>query len=446
MESRFTEHDTGRCTNAHEPVKSRSRFTQVLFMVLFCVVLAGPLLLFAGQRVAHLPLPSWLTSEDASYLIGGVVDADVPSALSVSGFASGQLQQAIEDEISCYIPTKAIAMLSNAELQRDLIAGSAFLTSMDCYPTYFGSRYYFEPEYDALQEKWMQVNPALEEQLSTFADGFADVAEAFPDTEFVLVIADGSNSSEANAGYGLESDIFTTSMAYDFFRSSCAGLPNVFLAETTYADPEEFYRDFYRTDHHWNGWGTVASYRKAVEAFGDDAELLRSPFQDLSDLPGFDWLKENGYASRAGLMMLNESVDEPLFHLEGLKITNGAKRPPVLCRDGEEMMREAGPMASYNFYETWYGSSEESVVENGSAVFPDRRALIVGDSFATSFKWLASTGFGTVTTSYDLHNQTADATPLASAIRQTQPDVVFVVAREMDIRMTLEHSPEYLSL
>lgn len=111
----------------------------ILFSVFLCLLLCGPVALFAAENSGEIPLPSWLTVEDATYLSGGVKSPNVAGELSMEGFASGALQQAIEDGVGNYVPAKAAALLVNAELQYKAICASNVLFGWDCLPTFYGS-------------------------------------------------------------------------------------------------------------------------------------------------------------------------------------------------------------------------------------------------------------------------------------------------------------------
>lgn len=89
------------------------KIRDVLFSALLCIFLCGPGALWAAQEKLHLDLPSWFTAEDAQYLSGGISKANVKQNLTVEGFESEQLQEALENKIGNHIPLKAAAILHN---------------------------------------------------------------------------------------------------------------------------------------------------------------------------------------------------------------------------------------------------------------------------------------------------------------------------------------------
>ena len=117
-------------------MRNKLSVRNVLFPVVMCLLLCGPGLLFVAGRM-DASLPSWLTAEDATYLSGGIKYPDVVGELSLEGFASGDLQQAIEDEVGNYIPAKGALCCSMRGCsmrryapQTSSLVGIAFLLSM----------------------------------------------------------------------------------------------------------------------------------------------------------------------------------------------------------------------------------------------------------------------------------------------------------------------------
>ena len=108
-----------------------------LFTAVLCLMLAGPMVLFAVERIG-VELPGWLTSEDATYLSGGVQKTDFSNVTGLRSLLKSVHQNA-EKEIGNYIPMKATALLANAAWQRGAIALSNGLWGWECYPTSFGA-------------------------------------------------------------------------------------------------------------------------------------------------------------------------------------------------------------------------------------------------------------------------------------------------------------------
>lgn len=414
----------------------------MLFSVAVCLFLCGPLVLCAAQKMCA-PVPEWLTAAPARYLAGGSSNSKLLPNLTIEGFANKKLQSAAEDKVGSFIPLKANALLANAFFQRATIAGSADLEFMECYPTHYDSSIIYSPLNRALSQMPLRDTEEVEKGIGEFAAKFSDLAQRFPNKKFIVIIADNSNTSLSNPALQLVSDPYTTSMANVVFTDACAELNNVSVVDAACVDAREYYQKFYRTDHHWNGWGAVDAYMRALDALDDQTSQLRVPLENLSPLDGFEWLVEHGSACRNGLMLVDESVNEPALPLRGVTLEKGDP-PFVLARDGVACMQEVGPIASYDFYQTWYGQWLDTVAVNSEAVLPDSSALVVCDSFGTAFKWVASTGFGCVATLYDLHDSRTETVPLSKTLESSDSDTVFLVARVTSYQKVLDRFPEYL--
>lgn len=418
------------------------RLHSVLFSAVICAFLCGPAVLLEVQK-AGVAVPDWLTGNSAKYLTGGTSNVQVAPYLNIEGFAGKDLQAAIEDKIGNFIPMKASALLTNAKLQRCAITESDEVARWSCIPTHYDSPIVYSEKGDFLAQMPLVDAVNAQRGVERFAAGLADVARRFPEKQFVVIVADNSNTSEANPALGLVAGAYTTADAVNVFYGACSGLDNLFVSEVNYQDPQEYYQYFYRTDHHWNGYGAVDAYVKSLDAFDDDtASALHVPLEQLPPLTGLEWLSEHGSACRNGLMIIDEPVNEPSLPLSGVLLEKGAA-PPVAADDGVALMREAGPIASYDFYQTWYGQWRDTVAVNDSASLPDSSALVICDSFGTAFKWVASTGFGRVSTLYDLHDSRTEAVPLSRTLSESDADTIFLVARVTSYQKALDRFPEY---
>ncbi len=337
---------------------------------------------------------------------------------------------------------KANALLANAAMQRISIKNSSDLGFATCYPTYYGSSIIWSPSNNALSQMPLSSTKDVANGINTFTARFSDLAERFPNKNFIVIVADNSNTSLANPVLCTVSDAYTTTMANSSFSDSCSNLDNVSIIDVSLNNPQSYYQKYYRTDHHWNGWGAVSAYLQSLDATNHQKQL-EAPLKNLTALSGFDWLVEHGSACRNGLMLVDEPVDEPALPLSEITLEQGTA-PAALSNQGVDLMREAGPIACFDFYQTWYGQWIDTVAVNHSAVLPETSALVICDSFGTAFKWVASTGYGRVTTLYDLHDSRDNVEKLSNTLNKNDADTVFLVARVTSYQKVLDRFPEYL--
>ena len=93
--------------------------------MLFACAIYYALRTFCGLWFAEhtgITLPSWFTMDEAAYLSGGTAKADVRGNLSLSGFGSKALQEAVETAAGNHIPMKGSALIADATLQRSGIS------------------------------------------------------------------------------------------------------------------------------------------------------------------------------------------------------------------------------------------------------------------------------------------------------------------------------------
>lgn len=420
----------------------------IIFSTLASLLFCSPLLLF-GIKTAGLDVPICLSPDSAKYLSGGYAPAHIRESLSLEGFMNKKLQASIENGVENYIPAKASVLLNTSAMQRCAIAFSENKNvDPSCYPTYFGSSIVLSPSLNAmfqmpLKDTGDRVTQAIEE----FAKGITKIAKDFPEKTFVIIVADNSSTSLANPAVSLSNGVFATSDANRVFQSAANNVNNIHVVDVAQTTPEEYLNLYYRTDHHWNGWGAVDAYAHAINLLlADDPQSKAAaiaPIQHLSPLEDCEWLRENGSLARNGLCMLNEGVNEPALPLESIEVEQG-ETPPVVSNHGVQRLKDAGAIASYDFYQTWYGQWKDSKLANSNAPIQNSSALIICDSFGTAFKWVASTGYRQVEARYDVHDSRDIAVPLRETLKDSTCDTVFLVGRVTSFQQVLSRFPDYL--
>lgn len=422
------------------------KIRNTLISIVFCAFLCGPVLMFVAQ---HLPitLPIWLESETTQYLTGeNSQQVALKENLNLQSFIDKLTQQDIENKIEDFIPAKASALIGSSALERLAIEQSAQLFGFDCWPTYYGSPIIYADRRNALSWEPLKDSPALRESLLQFATKLSDLTANYPDKTFCVLVADDSRTSKANASDSVVSNCFSTQQGTEIFKSALADSENTVVVDTWYEDPEIYYDLFYTTDHHWNGWGAADAYLRAMNAIYDgDATADTEVVEALQPQSDIDWVDEHGSYARRGLMLVGEKANEPHLPIESFSIS-GEEAPPAILPNGPEELAEAGLIAQYDFYQTWYGQWFDSIFKNLGAALEDEQALIICDSFGTGFKWIASTEFGEVQTLYDLHDSKEAIKRLSETLDGNEADIVFIVGRVTSYQSVLDRFPNYLDI
>lgn len=401
------------------------RSKNILFTSLVCFLLLCPAILFGLQRVADINLPSSVTAEDAAYLTGGISKVSIRDQASIAGFASGDLQGALEDAVGNYIPFKAEVLLANAALQRSAIACSNELFRWDCYPTYFGSTKLYDASCDALFEMPLLDESRVVERsnllhdLTNFGLGLTKVAEQFPDKNFYVIVADRSATSESNPAYRLVTNKVSTAECAQVL-SDVVSATNVTIEACGYQAKDEYLKAFYRTDHHWNGFG-------AIDAFNTVADHAGYRVYEPEGVIEFGGLVFNGTLSRRGLMCLNTSISEPLFDTKNLDVGEGSKKyfEYLLESDGNRRIAEQGLRAEYDFYSAWYGGDRACVIDNQDS--GEGAALLISDSYGDAFRWVLAENYAVVSGNMDLKKPQYSSEDLASVVRQSNCRDIYIV-------------------
>lgn len=396
----------------------------VVFVILFCMFLLGPAGIFLCEKV-HINLPGWLTAEDSRYLSGGIEKASVRKNLSISGFESEKLQEAIETQIGNNVPMKSTALLINANTQRLAIEASNLAFSWGCYPTYYGSTKVYDASLGALSRMPYAFPEKRGEEFCAFVSKLSNLACEYPEKRFVVYVANLSQVSGVNPAKNYISDGFVSVDDLVLRGQDCVETPNVFILGEDYDSASDYFADFYTTDHHWNGFGCIRAYRNITASMGLDDSMSG----DLA-VQAFDGLKMNGSNSRLGLMLLNESVCEPVFDLSFVEVVYGAQ-PPVIKNDVASLKANS-QQAEFDFYHAWYGNGNVRLVnesQRGSS-----KVLLLGDSYTFSMRWLLAANYAELTQAKDFsasvpEQLAKEGTTLRDRIESSgADDIVFIAA------------------
>lgn len=402
-----------------------------LFALILGLILMGPALLIVAERF-NVDVPTWMTSEDAEYLTGAAgSDADW-SDLSWQSFATEELQSCVENELSGKVPTKAIALLSNAGLQRSAIELSNCVFGWQCYPTYYGSDRIYIPKENAVSYFAERPSKNQDEGLGAFCEGLVAFASEFPEVSFHVVVADQSRTMAANPSRTLMSRTKTTSEYFEQMRERLDGAPNVFITCSMYDSLDAFYRNYYTTDNHWNGFGIAESAKKV----GLDINDL-----ERAEKLTFDTVVFNGANSRQGLYLLNEEPIEPLFDLEDLTIAPDSHVPSILqVKDVTDIV---SAMADWDFYSFWYGGIRDHMLENRAKAGERSSAVLICDSFGSGMQWPIAKHYERTNVNYDLHFRSEGAEKLADRIAESAAKDVYFVAEFNGYATCLKRHQDY---
>lgn len=400
----------------------------VIFSLILCAIMFSPAVLFGLSSSNVITVPSWLSAEDSKWLAGGYEVSHIENHFNLDAFKSGELQSALEIEVGNNIPMKSAALLLSASLQRKVIEVSNVPFGWECYPTFYGSKKLYIPEANALCRMPAKGIGSFSNSTSSFGGKLALFAKDHPDVAFNVVLADISEHSSLNPAYDLSSNVFSSMQSRDILQDTCSGVDNVKVSFLQLDSLSEYYRNYYTTDHHWNGFGAARAYAALT---GREAKF-DSVVNDLSSI------KMNGSSSREGLMFLNEPAREPRFNFSQIEVREDAL-PYVLQQDGARKIAENKKVAEFDFYHGWYGQSVPFEA-NGPG---EGRALIICDSFGPGIQWLVANDHETTTVRFDMHVSISGDQKLCNILQETQCDEVYFVGHAGGFAHLLDRFPYY---
>lgn len=266
-----------------------------------------------------------------------------------------------------------------------------------------------------------------------------EFAHKYPDKTFCVILADHPETSAINPSHELRSGTITTKDCLNVIESSTRDSSNINVSAYLYNDINEYYDDFYTTDHHWNGYGATKSFNNIAEMLGEE------PIENSKYPVGyFDNLVFNGTYSRFGLMLLNESINEPKFQLSNIETPNIDKNDCtegfLYSEDGQKFLNMDELSTAFNFYSLWYYGMNNLKTTNNEKT---EKALLVGDSFSYPFRWLVGENYKEMYSALDLTSGLGEGSQLDQRIAESNPDVIYFVAWGADYANLLDKAPDY---
>lgn len=414
----------GRRSSSNNPAEGGAA-RSVAFTVVVLLLLCGPALLL-GASCLNIGLPSWLTSADATYLAGGVRDADLLEQCNPEGILSGSFRDAAEAEVGNYIPTKAIAIVANASMQRSAIAASNAMFEWPCYPSSFGSTDLYVPAQHSIVKWPREGTPSEIDGLTKFAESVEAVAMEHRDVPFAAYVVARSEASSANPARPLVERSFVATDAAALMEESMEG---VTVITHDPASLEEYYDLYFRSDHHWRAEG-------AADAYNQFADIFQKP-KVSGDAERVDGPLYSGSYARNSLCLIEDVPTQMSCDFSMIELSNG-----VESQDGAAHTRYRNASNSnkhYYFYDLFY---DPFVSAKGTG---EGRLLLVSDSFGFSLIRPLATGFSELSCSRALQADASTEENLEAMIDEIDPDMVLFVADPGNYATFCDRNPQFFN-
>lgn len=370
--------------------------------------------------------------QDWRYLEGRAV-AQAPE-VSLRAFASGGMQDAVEDYAADSLPLHDQAMLLNAALQRVGISQAASLAGYDVYPTYYGSTRLYIPSQDAVTYLPFSHDPHHDQRLAEWAQGLHRFAQAYPDKRFVVYVVGGYQEPAVDPAYALVSNAFTPQVAVDAFAAQFADCPNVSVLTDTYDSLDDYYREFFRSDHHWNILGALRGYNTIAAALG----LQAVDVQGLSLREVLADYTFSGATARWGRCMVADEAFDADLDYSSVSYEAGGE---VLDGNDHSAFFGYDPAGiEYAFYDAYYNSVPDGTIQGPG----QGSALLISNSYGGAIQRQLATQFATLDKSVALWPGYTGM-DFAGLLDESGADTIVFVANPSDYMNAVTALPDFFS-
>ena len=295
--------------------------------------------------------------------------------LKASSISNGSVQDALESYVADKVPMRDSVLLGNAAIQRTLIRIANAPVGYDVYPTFYGSDSLCFDPYQAVIEMPLKKSSASAEHIEKMAKRFSSFMKRHEDKRFAFYFVERVSTSQASPAYDLVSDVadyaYYKTHLIDKLPASC------FTFDGSYDDTEEFFKDHFTTDHHWQVEGAFNAYEQIIRAFGKEPIKAQ----------GFETVFPQGFygaMAREGLCIEGDGsyVDDVVYERSPITVTVGGKEEePSFLDEGYGEDPRAFKLSDTfgSAYAQWFHHPTDPIVITNKAI--DKGALlIVGDS------------------------------------------------------------------
>ena len=298
--------------------------------------------------------------------------------LTCQALVSGQFQDEFDRYVTDSVPKLQGVMLANASLQRDTISLAVGPFAYTAYPTFYGSSYAYSADDGAVC-----MIPSRQYSDSTDYESITaslnSLAALHPDIRWRMALVDRASISEASPVHDLVAEPVDYSYLRELVLDPISGrIPYSDLANSV---SEDYYKLYFRTDHHWQVWGALDAYSKVMESYGEE------PMRFGEAIVGYDGPFYGSYA-RSGLCMLaSDAVDDVAYDHSKLLVTfDGAKKhmDALSWSMVSDSKRYKKPNRFANVYGDYFHGDPTLIEITNTESEVGRSLLIIGDSFTNN--------------------------------------------------------------
>lgn len=340
-------------------------------------LLLGISLLYLGAKKAGV-LPELLDNGNISYLENSPYPT-LDFSNCTQDLIGGKLQKNFEKFASTRIPARDNWLLLKGEIQFKVIEVSNLIFNYDLIPTFFGSSYSYDKKYDSV----VQQSVKKEEKLKKAYNKIAKNINEFAKNNQGLKISECSPEQIAYSSANPTKKLISSSFNNDFFKKQFKDklLEEINHVDLSYKKISEYYSDYFKTDHHWNGVGGMKAYDQIMMQIYPNNPKFDKPQQTVFDEPIF-W----GSFSRKGIRRTSVPDKFIDYHVDmndiNIKI-NGKQAT------GEDVahfeMYKNGTWSKNEFenrYHEFYHGDYARITFENTTINSNQNLLLIGSSFS----------------------------------------------------------------
>lgn len=345
-------------------------------------------------------------------------------------------RDSIEVGFSKLVPFRDTLMVASAKLHRQGIRTANLLTGFEIYPSYYGSRYVELPKDGAVSYIPGEGSDVFWHNLHCFAEGLAKKARQHSDTTFVMYLVPGKSTPGASPLYEYMDGLITPQQVMAALDEDLQGVDNLVLLTDTYETVEDYYRNFFKTDHHWNILGALQARNTIGMALG--WEPLAAATKPVD---GYEDYRFIGTNARGGLDVQGEKVFDLDYDFGQLDVEY-ADGTVADGNDHAYFTDYTGLDKPYVFHSRYYNTPSQVGTFTNNDPHATGKALLISDSYGGAISRPLALQFEKLCRSNDLFNE-SKGRRFEKTFGKDDYSTVFFVAHAADFTTAVVNSRHY---
>lgn len=349
---------------------------------IFITIVAVALFLPLGYRVCDVLIPDIEENSD----LEGRTYQTMPE-LSAKTISSGSFQDDMEQMVADSVPGRKGALVINAAFQRAFIQVANLPFGFEVYPTFYGSNYAYDPSLAAVMQIPETQDEAEDDAVQSI-QAAANMVEARPEINWAFYLPQRSNVSNVSPVHDLMNDVADYSYYEELLRAT---LPEgCQVLEDEYSSIEEYYQNYFRTDHHWQIEGAVRAYDRICAAFGKKATTLDKFFTAYEGA-------FYGSNARAGLEIdVSDTVDDVEYDASSLQVWIDGEKKDISSLDEGYSDKKFEKRSTFDTVYASYFHGNHGLITIKNPEVSGGTLLIIGDSYTHCNDRLFAANYQTV--------------------------------------------------